>query len=89
MQVERLGLGAFHVGLESAEPEQAGAFALADAHRDIARGGVRSNFQGFQANVVHSSDSLLWRLFSEAPVRIRFAASGRRRKREFKGAIEA
>ena len=51
--VERLGLGAFHVRLEPAEPEQPRRAAGAHAHRDIARGGGFSNFAGFQANVVH------------------------------------
>jgi hypothetical protein len=80
--VERLGLRAFHVRLEPAEPEQARTAAFADAHGDIARRGARSNFDAFQANVVHSSDSLSVRLVSasciasETPVRIRFAAKG-------------
>ena len=52
--VERLGFRAFHVRLEAAEPEQARAIALTQADRDIARGGARSNFEAFQANVVHS-----------------------------------
>ncbi len=37
--IERDGLGALHVGLEAAEPEQARRRAIPQPHRDPARGG--------------------------------------------------
>src|SRR5258708_12900219 len=38
--VQRQGLGALHVGVEAAQPEQARRAALAGAHRDAARRAV-------------------------------------------------
>src|SRR6187200_103666 len=49
--VERLRLAALHVGLEAAEPEQAGLKALPDPHRNRAL--VGSYRERFQARITH------------------------------------
>ena len=50
--IQCLGLRASHVGLESAEPEQAGSCSVAPADGDLARRNAGSNIQGFEAKIV-------------------------------------
>jgi hypothetical protein len=71
---KRFGLGAAHVGLEPAEPEQAGRIARSLTHRDPARRRTSSYFekQGFAVHV----DTHELRC-TEAP-RNRLAAAARR-----------
>ena len=52
--VERRGLGALHVGLEAAQPEQAGRDAPRAADGDEAGRIISSNAQEFQAKIAHS-----------------------------------
>src|SRR5262249_43737807 len=56
--VERRGLGPFHVGVEAAQPEQAGRRALARANRNAARGGAGSHVNEFQATIAHRQVSV-------------------------------
>jgi hypothetical protein len=50
---QRRGLGTFHVGLVAGQPEQARGGAGTVAHGDGAALGPRSNFQEFQAVIIH------------------------------------
>ena len=56
--VERLRLGALHVGIEPAEPEQAGGSAFARAYRD--RSAVRADLDGDKRSVVHVSSRIMF-----------------------------
>src|SRR6476661_1352905 len=51
--IECLGLGTFHVGLETAEPEQARGRSVATAHSDLSGRNTGSNAQEFRANIAH------------------------------------
>jgi hypothetical protein len=51
--VERSGLGALHVGLEAAEPEQPRGRPLALPNGDAPGRFISSNLQKFRAKIVH------------------------------------
>src|SRR5262245_18870181 len=74
---QRFGLGAFHVGLVTGQPEKPRTSARLLAYRDAAAVGARSNVQEFQAVIIHACD----RRQGGEGVRAQFRSTFRRNRR--------
>jgi ABC-type branched-subunit amino acid transport system permease subunit len=80
--VERLGLGALHVGLEATDPEQTGRGALAPPDRDSAGRNTGSNVQEFQAKIAHLGNLALGARFASGVFRRLLPLNTRMRERQ-------